>query len=334
MKEKNLQTSILSEYYSAVLYLDRISFYILKIDRNKKELHLLLKDFYTQISSFFNSQFLICPLQDLNHENSKNLYLEIKKVFNLTIQLFNLSLTEDFQKQIFIPFINLVYKNAHQLHLFCRDNNLSQIDLPTVNILKSKEVAALPLFYLDPEDFLNLNGCPILSMEAQRLNKYEDFLNKALEAISFKQHYRAIEFLSKALNYKETAEILSLLGWLYLITNKVNLAKEFCQKAIKLDPELGPPYNDLGLIFMEEGNLKESLRLFNLAKKAPKYQNREYPYINSGRVYMFLKKYDLALYELQMALTLVPFHQNLHQTVQNLMKKIPSEKLWPSKEIN
>lgn len=334
MKEKNLQTSILSEYYSAVLYLDRISFYLLKIDQNKKEVHQLLKDFYLEISSFFNSQFLIHPLEDLNYESSKNLYLEIKKVFNLTIDLFNLSLTESFQKQIFIPFINLVYKNAYQLHLFCRDNNLNQIELPTVNMLKSREVASLPFFYLDPEDFVDLNHCPILSMEAQRFNKYENYLNKALEAISFKQHYRAIEFLNKALNYKETAAVFSLLGWLYLITHKVTLAKEFCKKAIKLDPDLGPPYNDLGLILMAEGNLKESLNLFEKAKKAPKYQNREYPYINSGRAYMFLKKYDLALYELQMALTLVPFHQNLHQTVQNLMKKIPIEKLWPSKEIN
>ncbi len=334
MKEKNLQTSILSEYYTSVLYLDRISFYLFKIDHKKKEVHDLLKDFYRQVSSFFNSQFLIPPLQDLNRESSKNLYLEIKKVFNLTIQLFNLSLTEDFQKQIFIPFINLVYENAYQLHLFCRDHSPSQIELPRINILKSKEVASLPLFYLDSNDFLNLNHCPILSMEEQRENKYEEFLNKGLEAVSFKQHYRAIEFLTKALNFKETAEIFSLLGWLYLITNKKSHAKEFCKKAIKLDPDLGPPYNDLGLILMEEGDLKQSLSLFNQAKKAPKYQNREHPYINSGRIYMFLKEYQSALKELQMALTLVPFHQTLQNTVQNLIKKIPSENLWPSKEIN
>lgn len=334
MKEKNLQTLILSEFYSSVLYLDRISFFLLKIQSKKNDVYFLLQEFHQEISLFFNSQFLLPPLKKQKNENSQDLYQELKKVFDLTTQFFNLSIQEDFQKIIFVPLINLVYKNAHQLHLFCAQNNFNQIELPRTHILKSKDIADIPLFYLEAKDLSNSNLCPILSLEEQRINKFEEFLAKGLEAISFKQHYKAIEFLTKALNYKETAETLSLLGWLYSLINKGELAKEYCKRAIKLDPNFGPPYNDLGLILMEEGDLKESLNLFSLAKKAPKYQNREYPYINSARIYMFLKKYDLALQELRMALTLVPFHQNLHDTIQNLLQIIPSKNLCPSQEIN
>lgn len=334
MKEKNLQTLILSEYYSSVLYLDRISFFILKIQHNKKESQSLLTEFYKEVSNFFNSQFLHPPLKRLENESSQNLYQELKRVFELTTKLFNLSIEEDFQRQIFIPFINLIYKYAHQLHLFCLENNSAQIELPRTFILKMKEVAGIPLFFIDPQDLLSITHCPILSLEEQRIQKYDEFFAKGLEAISFKQHYKAVEFLTKALNYKETAEGLSLIGWLYSLLNKSDLAKDYCKRAIKLDPEFGPPYNDLGLILMGEGDLKESLNLFNLAKKAPKYQNREFPYINSGRIYMFLKKYELALQELRMALTLVPRHQNLHDTIQKLLQIMPSEKLCPSQETN
>ena len=74
---------------------------------------------------------------------------------------------------------------------------------------------------------------------------------------------------------------------------------------------------------MEEGSYEESLKWFEKAKKSINYQNREYPYINSGRVYMKVKKYDQALNELQMALTLVPTHQVLHKTVERLIRKLP-----------
>ena len=38
---------------------------------------------------------------------------------------------------------------------------------------------------------------------------------------------------------------------------------------------------------------------------------------------MKVKKFDQALKELQMALTLVPTHQVLHKTVERLIRKIP-----------
>jgi len=103
MKETNLQTFILSEYYSSVLYFDRISFFLLKIPNKKKEIQALLEIFHQEISQFFNSQFLSSPLKKLENENSQILYKELKKIFDLTTQFFNLTIEEDFQKRTFIP---------------------------------------------------------------------------------------------------------------------------------------------------------------------------------------------------------------------------------------
>ncbi len=334
MKERNLQTLILSEYYSAILYLDRVAFLLSKIHHPKKEIDECLKRFYLQILNFFNSQFTIPPLLDFENLSEKNLYSEIKKICDLSLMALNLPLSDDFNNKVFIPLINILYENAHHLHSICLENNYIQIDFPRTQILKSREMGPLPLFYLDPNDLLKTHKTPIHSLIELRNNRYEEYLSKGLEAISYKQYKKAVDFLSNSLNFKETAEVFSLLGWLHSLLNNLELAKEYCKKAINLDPDFGPPYNDLGLIIMEEGDLKGSLKLFSQAKLAPKYQNREYPYINSGRIYMFLKKYDLALEELRIALALVPSHPNLQNTIQNLLKIVPLPKLCQSKELN
>jgi hypothetical protein len=78
----------------------------------------------------------------------------------------------------------------------------------------------------------------------------------------------------------------------------------------------------------------ESLRLFEMAKTATNNPQREYPYINSGRAYMIRKQYHLALRELQIALTLAPYHQNLHKTVQTLMNTLLNQNLCSSEKLS
>ena len=88
--------------------------------------------------------------------------------------------------------------------------------------------------------------------------------------------------------------------------------------AVEIDPDYGPSYNDMGTYCLQEGDLKEALRWFQLAKKAPLYQNREYPYINSGRVYLMKKQYRSALKEFHLAKDLAPFSKNLVDTINKI----------------
>lgn len=160
------------------------------------------------------------------------------------------------------------------------------------------------------------------SLEWQREKKYEELLHLGHEAIYQKDNAKALELFNKARNYRETAEILTLIGWTHSLLAQNEKAKSYCLKAIKIDPDYGPPYNDLGSYLLSEGQIDESLKWFDLAKKAPHYQNREYPYINSGRAFMAKRDLTQALEEFSKALTLAPYHEDLHKTVEKLKKSI------------
>lgn len=160
------------------------------------------------------------------------------------------------------------------------------------------------------------------SLEWQREKKYEELLHLGHEAIYQKDNNKALELFNKARNYRETAEILTLIGWTHSLLAQNEKAKSYCLKAIKIDPDYGPPYNDLGSYLLSEGLVDESLKWFDLAKKAPHYQNREYPYINSGRAFMAKRDLAQALEEFSKALTLAPYHEDLHKTVEKLKKSI------------
>ena len=187
------------------------------------------------------------------------------------------------------------------------------------------EDSIIPLFSLDKKNIIRFesNGLgSIGSLEWQRDKKYDQLMHEGHEAVFDKDYEKALDKFTKALNYKETAEILTLVGWVHSLSGKLDKAKSYCLKAIQKDEDYGPPYNDLGTYLLTEGQTDESLKWFELAKKAVNYQNREYPYINSGRAHMTLKNLPKALEEFSKALTLAPYHEELHNTVEKLKKSI------------
>lgn len=213
---------------------------------------------------------------------------------------------------------------------------------PTSETTESDEEESLdiiPHFYLNLEVVKSAYAqgpSQIGHLEWQREKKYEDGLSDGHHAIIQKDYQAALESFTKARNYRETAEILTLIGWTHSLMAQTEKAKSYCLKAIKQDPDYGPPYNDLGSYLLSEGQVEEALKWFELAKKAPNYQNREYPYINAGRAYMTKRKLGQALDEFSKALTLAPYHEELHQTVEKLKKSLkpaePNGPLGPTEE--
>ena len=171
------------------------------------------------------------------------------------------------------------------------------------------------------------DGGSILSFNKKQLQRYKSFLGRGHEQITLKNYDQALFLLEQARFIEETAEVLTLLGWCYSLMNKVDQAKNYCLKAIEVDPDYGPSYNDLGTYLMNEGDLNESLRWFDLAKNAPIYQNKEYPFINAGRVYLMQKKYRRALLEFNEAKKRAPFAKNLIETIKKIESLLaPEEK--------
>ncbi len=258
-------------------------------------------------------------------------------------------------------FINSSYQLAFYMHKHLKDHAEVDVQVPRLNILEVEEIASIShvvkeevkakselgnltlvhsideifeeeepvvnyqLFSLPLESVKEFgfakNGM-LSSLIQQRKKKYQEDLHAGHQAIFEKDFDRALTHFNKALNYVETAEVLTLIGWAYSLMEDLEQAKSYCLRAIQTDADYGPPYNDLGSYLLNEGQIEESLKWFDMAKKAVNYQNREYPYINAGRAWMLKKNLTRALDEFSKALSIAPFNEELHSTVEKLKKSI------------
>ncbi len=228
--------------------------------------------------------------------------------------------------------LNFLYLHARRLHIVLKENTPYKIELPRVTLMDTINTEeGIPAFRVNPDHIFDLEedaGAPIRSLHGQRSKKYDELIQKGHSWIAQKEYDLGRDSFFRALNFKETAEAYNLIGWTYSLEKQFETAKNFCLKAIKIDPAYGAPYNDLGSYLLSEGQTAESLKWFELAKNSRNYQNREYPYINAGRAYMNLRNYKQALEEFSMALTLVPQNEELHQTVQRLKETLNKGNLF------
>lgn len=347
---KNTKSVLLAELYSATGYIERLFHSLLELTdlgRGSEARRIGLALFFDLHTHSIQS--LIRTSKE-NPGFKPNGLTEVKTYIQAFKQLVEsqIQLGFDSNQEIVekvVPFINTIYAHAHQLHEIVSLGSDLDVQLPRVNLIEIHyeeeetledhlsayqdevewEDNEIPTFYLSEQHVLNVlndNLGEISSLEWQRNKKYDSLLQEGHEAVFKKDYNKALEQFKKALNYKETAEILTLIGWAYSMLQNYDEAKSYCLKAIKKDPDYGPPYNDLGSYLLAEGQVGESLKWFDLAKKAAHYQNREYPYINAGRAYMTRNEYQLALEEFSKALTLAPFHDELHVTVEKLKRSL------------
>ena len=95
--------------------------------------------------------------------------------------------------------------------------------------------------------------------------------------------------------------IWNILGAAYKILNDLNHAHEAFEKSIEIEPKFSDPYNNLGIIFFEQGKLIKALELFETAiKLKPNYIDA---YSNMGLVLKDMSLFDKALKTLKKGLT-------------------------------
>ncbi|EQC48061.1 tetratricopeptide repeat protein [Bacteriovorax sp. Seq25_V] len=185
------------------------------------------------------------------------------------------------------------------------------------------------LFQLDIEKVkavVSDNKTSLLGLESKREEKYEESLSLGHKAAYQKDHELALEHFLKAKSFKDTAEVNTLVAWIYTLLGEPEKAKSLCLRAISLDPDFGPAYNDLGSILLNEGSIEEALKWFELAKKAIKYQNKEFPYINAGRAYMMVHNYEKAIIEFEQAIEISPDNEELIETVEKIKLSFEKER--------
>jgi len=117
---------------------------------------------------------------------------------------------------------------------------------------------------------------------------------------------RAIEGYRQSIAVLPTAEAHTFLGWTLSFQGKLEEAKQECLRAIDVDPDFGNPYNDIGVYLMSQGELDDAIPWLEKAKQARRYEPRQFPYMNLGRIYTMKGRWWDALREYEAAVRAAP----------------------------
>jgi Tfp pilus assembly protein PilF len=96
----------------------------------------------------------------------------------------------------------------------------------------------------------------------------------------------AAECYVKSIEKGPTPEAHTFLGWVLGMMGEVDHAIEECKKALKLDPEFGNAWNDIGAYLTEKRELDKAIPYLRKACKSKNYDTREFPHYNLARIYV------------------------------------------------
>jgi len=119
-----------------------------------------------------------------------------------------------------------------------------------------------------------------------------------------------------------TAEAHTFLGWTLSFRGELEEAIAECLRAIEVDPDFGNPYNDIGVYLMQQDKLEEALPWLERAKRAPRYEPRQFPYMNAARIHMKRGRWWEALKELEGAVQVAPTDKSSHEALHNLRGRL------------
>jgi len=129
---------------------------------------------------------------------------------------------------------------------------------------------------------------------------------------------QAIRLYQESLAICPTAEAHTFLGWTYSFQGRIDEAIEECHKAIAVDPDYGNPYNDIGVYLMQKGDLDGAIPWFEKAKQAPRYEPRQFPFMNLGRIYLRKGQWAEAMREFEEGVRVAPKDQDMRKLLHEL----------------
>jgi len=128
----------------------------------------------------------------------------------------------------------------------------------------------------------------------------------------------AIEHYQRSIAVYPTAEAHTFLGWTRSFQGRLAEATAECLRAIEIDPHFGNPYNDIGVYLMQQGKLDEAIPWLEKAKQARRYEPRQFPFMNLGRVYLKQGRWWDALREFEGAVQAAPGDVHAAKTLHQL----------------
>src|SRR5262247_581238 len=128
----------------------------------------------------------------------------------------------------------------------------------------------------------------------------------------------AIRCYHESIALHPTAEAHTFLGWAMSFQGRLEEATAECLKAIEVDPDFGNPYNDIGVYLMQQDKLEEAIPWLERAKQAPRYEPRQFPFMNLGRIYLKQGRWWEALKQFEAAVRLAPTDADLAKALHSL----------------
>ena len=134
-----------------------------------------------------------------------------------------------------------------------------------------------------------------------RQQRAEDLFGQAYQTQMDGDLDKAADLYSQSIALNPTAEAHTFLGWTYSEQGHLDEAIEECHEAIRLDPDYGNPYNDIGAYLMQKGEVDEAIDWFRQALRAARYESYCFPHMNLGRAYEWKRLWLRALGEYRLA---------------------------------
>ena len=155
-------------------------------------------------------------------------------------------------------------------------------------------------------------------MDEFSIRRAQKYLAAGLAAVSDGELETARENFKLSSKVNATADALTYWGWMEHHLGNTEVAISLCEQAIKADPEFGNPYNDIGSYLVSKGQLTESIPWFEKAIEAKRYEPRQFPHINLGKVYLQKNMPARALKEFRKALEFSPEDNDLLSLIERL----------------
>jgi len=128
----------------------------------------------------------------------------------------------------------------------------------------------------------------------------------------------AIATYRRSLAVLPTAEAHTFLGWAMSFQGRLDEAIEECHRAIAVDPDFGNPYNDIGVYLMQQDRLDEAIPWLERAKHAPRYEPRQFPYMNLSRIHVKRGRWSDAARELEEGVRVAPRDRGVRRALHEL----------------
>jgi len=158
--------------------------------------------------------------------------------------------------------------------------------------------------------------------QSERKQEALDCFRAAYQAQMNNNLDEAAELYSKSIATYPTAEAYTFLGWTYNFMGRNDDAIAQCHAAIKVDPDFGNPYNDIGAYLIEKGDLTGAVDWLKRATVAKRYECYFYPHFNLGRIYEGTGKVFEALREYSEAVRLNPGYKVALRAMRRLESKL------------